>query len=535
MSSTSQESYVGQRTRPEIASSWTRSRLNGLREDTPRLEQGPVAGGGRLVRAAGPVLDRAKTELDDTSLALLLADRTARVVDFRCADRSFHRTLTALGVVAGVRLGEDQVGTNAVGTPVETRQGLLVRGAEHFAAAFHGVTCYGHPIIHPVTRRIEGVLNIGGPLGAEDRLFAALVRRMVRDIEDRLQLDSSQSQLRLLAAFQTAARSPRRPVLVVGQGLVLATPHALDLLEPVDHAAVQACAEGSRSGGAASCRLTLNSGRTVRLTCTPIDGVEGVLVDILAQEPDHRATRGAGNSAGWPLLVVGEPGSGRSTEARQAAGPGSTTLDATDAVWQGEQAWATVMAALLEDDGPTLIIENIQHMSERMAALLAKCLRGACRDVVLTSTPGDHLDGPHAWPTALCNARRDLVPLRRRRHEIPQLAQRMLADASGTGGTRLTADTLRVLAAHPWPGNLAELRRVIHAAAGARSAGDIIASDLPTSYRNLPAPASPFRQAEREIIVAAIEAAGGNKLRAARTLGVSRSTLYNRMRALHIY
>jgi transcriptional regulator of acetoin/glycerol metabolism len=35
--------------------------------------------------------------------------------------------------------------------------------------------------------------------------------------------------------------------------------------------------------------------------------------------------------------------------------------------------------------------------------------------------------------------------------------------------------------------------------------------------------------------VAAIAAAGGNKVEAARALGVSRSTLYNRMKALRIY
>lgn len=85
--------------------------------------------------------------------------------------------------------------------------------------------------------------------------------------------------------------------------------------------------------------------------------------------------------------------------------------------------------------------------------------------------------------------------------------------------TRLTSETLRVLAVQPWPGNLAELRRVTRAVAVVRSAGDIIPSDLPASHRTAPGPYSPFRQAEREVIVAAIEAAVGNKLKAARALG----------------
>ncbi|MYX42020.1 helix-turn-helix domain-containing protein, partial [Streptomyces sp. SID89] len=84
------------------------------------------------------------------------------------------------------------------------------------------------------------------------------------------------------------------------------------------------------------------------------------------------------------------------------------------------------------------------------------------------------------------------------------------------------------------PGNLTELRRTVLGLAQIRTAGDILPSDLPASHRDR-SPASPFRQAEREVIIAAIEAANGNRREAARALGVSRSTLYNRMRALRIH
>lgn len=535
LSRTSRKTHAGP-ARPEIESSWARSRLNGLRQDgSPGLRQGTVAGVGGLTRAAGPVMERVRAELDGTPFAFVLADRSARIVDIRCSDRALGGTLGDLGMVPGVRFGEDEVGTNAIGTPVETRQGLFVRGGEHFLAAFHDFACYGHPIVHPLTRRLEGVVNIGGRAGEEHRLFSPLVRRVVRDIEDRLQLDASGAQRKLLAAFQTAARSPRRPVLVVGHGLVLATPSALDLLEPADHAAVQACAEGMRGGGEATHRLTLASGRTVRLRCAPVEGVEGALVDILPEQEGRRGTRGPGPTEGRPLLVVGEPGSGRTTEARRAVGPGAVVLDATDVVRQGERAWAASLVELLEAEGPAVVVENVQLLSERLTSLLARCLRGVRRETVLTVTPGDHLDGAHAPLVALCGARHDLVPLRRRRQDIPGLAQRMLAETSGTGPRRLTVDSSRVLAAQPWPGNLAELRRVVQAVARTRSAGDIIPSDLPASYREAPAPTSPFRQAEREIIVEAIKAAGGNKRQAARALGMSRSTLYNRMHALHIH
>ncbi|MEU3529909.1 helix-turn-helix domain-containing protein [Streptomyces sp. NPDC038707] len=534
MYSTAQHPRTG-RVRPEIESSWSRSRLNGLNEDrAPVLTQGSVAGDGILVRAARPVLDRGQAELDDARCALVLADREAHIIDVRCGDGAFGKALDAFGIAPGVRFGEEQVGTNAVGTPLETRKGLLVRGTDHFMTAFRGFACYGHPIIHPITRRTEGVVNIGALCGEEHPLFASLARRIVRDIEDRLQLNATRAQHRLLAAFQTAARSPRRPVMVVGQGIVLATPAALALLEPADHAAVQACVEGMCSR-AADHRLTLVSGRTVRLRCVPVDGADGALIDIVADRPGRRGEDGTGIAAGWPLLVVGEPGSGRTTEALRVAGADAYVLDATDSVWQGEQVWARNMAALLDSAGDPVVIENIQLLSEQVTTLVVKCVRTSRRRTVLTSAPGEHLEGVHAPLAALCNARRDLVPLRRRRHDIPRLAQGMLAEEAGSGRARLTADSLRVLAAQPWPGNLAELRRVVRYVAGRRSAGDIVPSDLPASHRGVPAPSSPLRQAEREVIVAAIEAAGGNRLQAARALGVSRSTLYNRMRALRIH
>ena len=91
-----------------------------------------------------------------------------------------------------------------------------------------------------------------------------------------------------------------------------------------------------------------------------------------------------------------------------------------------------------------------------------------------------------------------------------------------------------MLSTQTWPGNLADLRRVVDELARSRSAGDIIPNDLPASHRATSNPPTPRAQAERDVIVAALHAAHGNKIRAAKALDVSRSTLYNRMHALRI-
>ncbi|MEV0075315.1 helix-turn-helix domain-containing protein [Nocardia neocaledoniensis] len=522
-------------TRPDIESAWARSRLNGVREDA-RPPFGLATGSVESVlgRAAGPVLRRVASELEGTPMALVLADQAGRVVDIRGAARSMRRAVAEIGIVPGVELGEDRIGANALGTPLETRRSLLVRADEHYLELFRGFTCYGHPIFHPVTRRLEGVLGIGAKTSADHRLSAMLARRMVRDIEERLQRDSPRAQSRLMGAFQAAASRRGRAVVVIGEGLVLATPAAVDLLEPADHAALRACAEAVPSGGQEDQTLVLASGRAVELLCRSIEGTEGVLVDITPESGLRRGGEPAERLPRWPLLVVGEAGTGRTTEARCAAGTDTTLLDATDIVLVGDSEWAARLGTALAGDGPAVVIENIQLLSEQLTVLLAQRLRETTRDVVLTSTPGEHLDTVHAALPALCNDRRELVPLRRRRHEVPALAQQMLTEVTGGSSTRLTAETMRVLASQPWRGNLAELRRVLEAVASVRSAGDIIPADLPASHRGGQAPGSPIREAEREVIMAALEAAGGNKIKAARALGVSRSTLYNRIRALRI-
>ncbi|MFI8975418.1 sigma-54-dependent Fis family transcriptional regulator [Nocardia asteroides] len=523
--------------RGEIAMAWHRSRLHGIRDDIAFPTQQPPRLDDTLGRAALPVLDRAVSDLDDAPLAMVLADRNARLVDVRTADPAVREPIAELGLVPGAHLAEDLIGTNAVGTPLETRSALLVQGPEHYNRALHRFTCYGHPIVHPVTGRLIGVLDMGGPTGSDHRLFPQIVRRMVRDIEERLQRDSQRTHHRLLDVFQQATRRRGRPVVVLGDELVLATPVALGLLEPPDHAILRTCAELTRAGGDRSHRLTLTSGRSIEVACSPIDDIDGALIDIVATETVPRPRRATATRApAWPLLVVGEPGSGRTSEARAAAGADAVVIDAADVVAMGEDAWVAEAVRVLESAGPAVIVEHVHLLSESLLTLLSRWLGGTERRAVLTCSPDDRTHRANDRLMALCASHRELLPLRRRREEIPLLAQRMFEATAGPDGrARMTPETLRVLAEQPWPGNLAELERVVRAIAATRSAGDIVPADLPGSHRfRGRGPTSPLQMAERDIIVNALEAAGGNRMKAARAIGLSRSTLYNRMRALHI-
>ncbi len=157
-----------------------------------------------------------------------------------------------------------------------------------------------------------------------------------------------------------------------------------------------------------------------------------------------------------------------------------------------------------------------------------------------------------------------IPPLRDRPEDIAVIAQHLLAHIGGRAGRalRLSPDTLALLERYAWPGNVRELENALEYAVALCTGQTIQIEDLPEEVRGRasagpraepraaqaaaplaapPAPPEPAvpggataRGGERERIVAALEAAHWNRHRAAGALGVSRSTLWRRMRELGI-
>jgi DNA-binding NtrC family response regulator len=137
-------------------------------------------------------------------------------------------------------------------------------------------------------------------------------------------------------------------------------------------------------------------------------------------------------------------------------------------------------------------------------------------------------------------------PLRERGDEIPPLARAFLAQARrgwGSGPTEVSPAALRALEAHDWPGNVRELRHVLHRAALLGNGSKLEESDLPklgldpfsvdTDDGEPEDPGSledGLMQYEKQLIVRALERAGGNRTVAADLLQVPRRTFYRRLR-----
>jgi transcriptional regulator of acetoin/glycerol metabolism len=99
-----------------------------------------------------------------------------------------------------------------------------------------------------------------------------------------------------------------------------------------------------------------------------------------------------------------------------------------------------------------------------------------------------------------------------------------------------TADALVALRRYSWPGNLAELRRVVRDLARDAGAPSVCAADLPTEVRQAGErrALTPLETAEASVIASVLHEHRGNKSTAARELGISRTALYAKIRTYRI-
>ncbi|MBO8164595.1 MAG: sigma 54-interacting transcriptional regulator [Brevibacillus sp.] len=158
----------------------------------------------------------------------------------------------------------------------------------------------------------------------------------------------------------------------------------------------------------------------------------------------------------------------------------------------------------------------------------------------------------------------EIPPLRERREDIAELVQLFLQEASALHGQpvpRISTEVMQALLAYPWPGNVRELKNTMERLSILQENGVILAEHLPSQIRThsavsplsavYSAPSvsrrlpfadtspdsvfpygsvSPSAADERTRIIAALDRTYGNKKAAAQLLGISRGTLYNKLR-----
>jgi len=136
-----------------------------------------------------------------------------------------------------------------------------------------------------------------------------------------------------------------------------------------------------------------------------------------------------------------------------------------------------------------------------------------------------------------------IPPLRQRKQDIPLLVGHFLERQARASEVQrnISDDALKLMLGYDWPGNVRELENCIERACALTSGPTIHVADLPTSIQNwkelthttAPDPSRgiiPLPEMEKQAILNAIERLHGDKLEAARLLGIGKTTLYRKLK-----
>ncbi|GGV70564.1 sigma-54-dependent Fis family transcriptional regulator [Streptomyces griseoloalbus] len=564
-----------------IRNSWQRSKYLGIGTDEVVVPYQPdYDRESRLVRAATPVLDRLEQVLAGSDACVIVTDRKGWVRDRRVGEKRLSAHLDRVHLAPGFNYAEQFVGTNGIGVALEERRPNVVLGTEHFNERLQNVSCAAAPIRNSVTGRVEGAMNLTCWNGPARTLMAALVQEAVADIERVMYESSSSHQRALLEAFQQVTHYGDRPVLCLGQDLVLANSAATARLSGDDHRLLHEAAAELGHAPRTRKQVRLTGGETVLMRCRQVDssaGTAGYLLELAFtdhpgdQAGDRTGSRSrsreeqgsalpwplpglAGTDPAWntvsrtasrcarertPLLLHGETGTGKSALVRAAhaltgAASSPVVVDAMDprAADAGTDLSAALRAAPT-GPGRALVLRNVDAVAPEQGPAVARALdAAAAQGTWIVGTLHRAPGVPE--PLRRCFVEAAAVPaLRHRLADLPALVDCLLRRVGA--GVEYAPEVLPLLRRHDWPGNVRQLNDVLSKAAAGRRTYRIELRDLPPSLHSAGGRSlSAWEAAERDTLVQALLEVDGNKLLAAQRLGISRTTIYRKMRAYGI-
>jgi transcriptional regulator of acetoin/glycerol metabolism len=551
--------------RPEILRSWERSSLCGLEPasviDLPY--QPDLQAEERFLRAAGPVLDHVGAFLDGACTSAVLTDGRGRLLRRQCPDPELARILDTTQSAPGFTWSEEYAGTTAVSLSIEERMPAMVSGGEHFLEALRHLVCAAAPVVHPVTRRLQGVIDVTAENREASAHMMPVVLQAARAIQERLYEDSSITERALLAHF-LGLSGGARPIVVLGERVELSTPPAARLLGVDDRTLLWDHASRTlASGRTMSEALTLADGRRLSATFTPIEAEGrnvGVAVEIdpagertipasprvaRSQSPSFR---GRSTSSSYlrdqvealrgermPILIAGEPGVGKLSLARELAAEGMECVlfDAARTDLEGEPALLRDVANVACSPGKTVIVRRVGCLSERaiqaLSSIAADAEESGSRLVATLITARDGADEAHEGMAESFGLQLVVPPLRERPDDILDLAPYMIERRGASA--RFSSAAIQALMRSDWPGNARELDALVRMLLTRKRTTDIVLTDLPANYREGSRRLRRIEQVERAAIVRALTEADGNKTRAAELLEIGRATLYRKIRS----
>lgn len=553
----------------DVLNSWRRSRALHVHPDRVNLPyvrdpdlQAP------LVVAAAPVLRRIADDLAAQAVSVVLTSADGLVLERVTADPAMQRALDDVRLARGYSYAEEYAGTNGIGTSLETGRPTFIQGGEHYVGTLGRLSCAGSPVRDPTTRRVLGVVDLTCWARDADPLLFVLAKSAGSQIEDRLSTLRYENESALLDAYLKQSRRYPGGVLAVGGEVVLMNPYLRQALDAGDQAALlDHAAEMAATVGTATVITTLPSGSTVKIKTAERVSERGRSAHVVfhvhlatqssavRRVPVEPIPRLAGRSSSFRrscqqverccregdwVVIEGEAGSGRSRIGQAVAQhvtPERTVRVLRPSRFATTEAFIAELEAESDGDEFAVVIANVDGLPEDALEPLAAVLSTRAGRGWIAATVGAQPRSPLVDMLVLPFFTHTVtVPaLRHRIEDLDELVPALLRDLTRGADVRLAPEAVRQLAKLPWPGNVAQLRKVLADTVAVQRSGTIGVETLPAECRSLARRRLTQLEAlERDAIVRSLRENGGSKADAAKALGMSRATIYRKIKEFGI-
>ena len=442
---------------------------------------------------------------------------------------------------------------------------MQVFGHEHYAENLEDLACAGVPIHHPMSGKTVGVVDLTCWRRDAGPLLMTLAKTTVEQIRQALLAEAGIREMELLHAYMRACRHSSGMVFALNNDVVMMNDAARQTLPAGDQPALLRHAAEALSERRSAEVVDLPSGLQVRLSLRPVqtdDGLAGGVADVKLTEPAATAPAGGhlsrmllpglvGNGPLWRracaeaeavrrtgrwLILEGEPGSGRTSLAQAAssrvdAGHGCTLLEAPSS---GHAAWMTEAQRTLGAKQGGIVLRRLDLLPQAALRVLTACLEQTAQRPevwVAVIAPGRPPSTELQRLLRLFPSTVDVPPLRHHIEDVEQLVTFFLLRLGCGGQLVCSTEVMQLLLRYTWPGNASQLLEALRHVLRHRRTGVVQVNDLPPEIQSLTKRRlTTLESLERDAIVRGLLDAHGNKAETARALGMSRATVYRKIR-----